>query len=57
MKEFEVEITETLSKVIKIKANTLEEALKGVTKMYEQEQIILDSDNFVEKEIKSVDNG
>ena len=57
MKEFKVEITETLSKIIKIKANTLEEALKGVIKMYEQEQIILDSDNFVEKEIKLVDNG
>lgn len=57
MKEFEVEITETLSKIIKIKANTFEEALESVTKMYEQEQIILDSDNFIKKEIKLVDNG
>ncbi len=56
MKEFKVEITETLSKIITIKANTLEEALESVTKMYEQEKIILDSDNFIEKEIKLVED-
>ena len=54
MREFEVEITEMLSKVIKIKANTFEEALESVTKMYKQEKIILDSDNLIENEIKLV---
>ncbi len=55
MKEFKVEIAEFLSKVFIVKANTSEEALENLTEMYDKEKIILDSENFVDKEIKIVD--
>ena len=56
MKEFKIEITETLSKIIEIQANDVDEALEAIKEMYYQELIILDSRDFVDKEIKMVNN-
>ncbi len=52
MKEFEIEIQETLSKALKIKAKNLEEAISETQKLYKDEKIVLTSDDFLDYEIK-----
>lgn len=56
MKEFEITITETLEKTVSIEADTKEEALRIADEMWKNEDIVLDSDNFVDVNYKS-DNG
>ncbi|WP_228376850.1 DpnD/PcfM family protein [Streptococcus suis] len=48
MKVYEIVFTETLSKVIKIEAKNLEEALQVAHSMYMSEEIILDANDFQE---------
>ncbi|OUT09984.1 hypothetical protein B9N62_09145 [Campylobacter concisus] len=48
MKEFEVEITEILSKKIKFKAKDQHEACKIAKKAYEKSEIVLGADDFTE---------
>lgn len=50
--EFNVYITETLSKKIIIKANSIEEAYNIADDMYRHQRIILTADDFVEHEIE-----
>jgi len=40
MKTFEIEIKETLSKIIEIQANSIEDAIKKATLLYNNEEII-----------------
>ena len=47
MKEFEVEITETLQKTVTVEADSKDEALQMVEDMWKDSDIILDADNFV----------
>jgi len=54
MNKFKIEITEKLAKIIEVNANTEEEALQIVKKMYEDEKIVLDSGDFIDKEIQLV---
>jgi hypothetical protein len=51
MREYEVEITETLQKVIKIKAESEEDAYRKVSDGYGQGKIVLGSEDFIGKEI------
>ena len=51
MKTFEIEIKETLSRIVKVKAKTENEAFAIVKQMYNNEDVILDSDDFVDVEI------
>jgi len=53
MKTFEIEIKETLSKIIGIQANSIEEAIKKATLLYNNEEIILSSDDYLDTEIES----
>lgn len=46
MKEFEVLITEILQRKVKVKASNEEEAKNKVLKMYDDEKIILGSEDF-----------
>ncbi len=48
MSEFEVEITEILSKKIKFKAKDQHEACKIAKKAYEKSEIVLGADDFTE---------
>lgn len=48
MAEYEIEITETLSKTITIKAESYTEAIKIAREKYNKEEIVLDSSNFCE---------
>ena len=53
MSEFEVEITEILSKKIKFKAKDQHEACKIAKKAYEKSEIVLEADDFTEVKFKS----
>lgn len=52
MKEFDVNITETLEKVVTIEAESKEEALKLAEEMWHNSDIILDADNFADVDYK-----
>ena len=47
MKKFKVEITETLRRTIIIEAQSDEEALLKVKEQYDEEEIVLDSSDYV----------
>ncbi len=51
MKEYIVEITETLQKQVKIKANSKEEADRKIREKYKRGEIILNENNFVKTDL------
>lgn len=51
---YEVRITETLSKILAVKANSLDEAFKLIEDAYRNEEIVLDWSNFDEYEISAL---
>lgn len=51
MKPFEIEIRETLSKVIKVEADSLESALLKVKEKYKEEEFVLDYQNHIDTSI------
>ena len=52
MPEFKIEIKETLSRTVEVQAKSLEHALEIVSKQYNDEIIVLDSDDFVAHSIE-----
>lgn len=46
MKIYEIEIEELLQKVVKVKANSLNEAIDKVEERYKKEQYVLDYNDF-----------
>ena len=46
-KEYEIEIEETLQKVVKIKANSLNEAINIAKEKYSNEEYILDYQDYL----------
>ena len=54
MGEFEVEITEILSKKIKLKAKDQHEACKIAKKAYENCEIVLGADDFIEVKFNTI---
>ena len=50
-KEWNVEITETLQRQIKVKAETADEAWKIVHDMYSGCEVVLDAEDFIDAEI------
>lgn len=55
MKKFKLEITETLSREVEVEAETLEEAIDSLNKMYKNEEIILGADDFLCYGINPID--
>lgn len=51
MKIFKIEVKETLSRIIEIEAYSNDEAVLKVKEMYQKEEIVLSSDDFVTTEI------
>ena len=49
-----VEITEILQKMIEIKAKNKEYALHKTMKMYKNEEVILDNNDFIDVDFKNV---
>ena len=56
MKMFAIEIKETLSKIIDIESNSVEEVISKVKELYENEEIILHSENYIQTEINQLVN-
>ncbi len=54
IKEWEVLVEETLSRVVKVKAVDESEAEEIVSKMYKKQEIVLDSEDFSQVEIREV---
>lgn len=52
MNTFMVEIKETLAKVIEVQAETIEEAISIVDDLYKNEKIVLNTNDFIDTEIK-----
>ena len=53
-KEYQVEVTETISRVITIKAISQDEAWQKVSDMYKNGKIVLDYNDYIDTQIKSV---
>lgn len=52
METFKIEIQEFLSKIIEVEASNADEAITKVKEMYNKEEIVLDSGDFVTTEIE-----
>jgi hypothetical protein len=52
METFKIEVQEFLSRIIEIEAKSAEEAISKVREMYRNEEIVLDSDDYVTTEIE-----
>ena len=48
MKTFYISVTETLNKTVEVRAEDKWEAIQKVTDAYHDEQIVLDSDDYVD---------
>ena len=46
--KFKIEITETLSRICDVKANSIEDAISIIKKRYYDEKIVLCSDDYVD---------
>lgn len=51
MKTFQIEVRETLSRVLDVEANSSEDALEIVKKKYEKCEVVLDADDFSDYDI------
>lgn len=54
MKEFEIEITETLQKTVKIRAESREEAEAIAQEKWNRCEIVLDSENSIEADFSTI---
>ncbi|MCD6112938.1 MAG: hypothetical protein J7J86_06685 [Bacteroidales bacterium] len=54
MKKIKIEITEILSKSLVLKADSEKKAIEKAKYLYDNEEIVLNSDNFMDKEIKII---
>lgn len=65
MKTFYISVTETLKRIVEVQANDKYEAIQKVIDAYHDEQIVLDSDDYIdtdfeddtERLLESYDNG
>lgn len=53
LKKYDVTVTETLQKTLTVKARSKEEAIEQVKTAYLQENIVLDSSDFLENDFKA----
>ena len=56
MKEFKVEITETLQKTITIIAKDENAAIREARDLYFDEEVVLDSDDYVDTDFEIVES-
>lgn len=54
MKTFEIEVLETLSRVVEVWAKDSEQAIEKVEQQYHGEDIILDADDFVDVDFTDI---
>ncbi|MDY0315529.1 MAG: DpnD/PcfM family protein [Bacteroidales bacterium] len=51
MKTFEIEVLETLSRIVSVKAENQNNAILKVKEMYRNEEIVLDADDYIDTKI------
>ena len=51
MKTFEIEITETMQRIIEVEATSVEQAISIVRQKYNNEEIVLNSCDYVSTQI------
>ena len=56
MEIFKIEITETLQKAIEVSASSLDEALEIIKNKYNNGEIVLDSNDYIDTVIEEYDN-
>lgn len=56
MKTFKIEVKETLSRIVEIKANSTHEAYLLVKEQYQNEEIVLDSEDYVDTEFIEIED-
>jgi len=54
-KPFKIEIQETLSRIIEVEADNIEEAIFKANEMYKNEEIVLSENDFVETKIDKIE--
>lgn len=54
MKAYKIEITETLQQTIEVEAEDENDALENIKSQYNDGDIVLDSDDFIDVEIEVV---
>lgn len=55
MSNFDIEVSETLARTISIEADSVDEAIAKVSQMYRNEQIVLDSEDFIDVSVRRHD--
>lgn len=55
--EFIIEVTETLSRQIRVQSTSVKEAYQTVIDLYRKEEIVLDSSDFVCSEFSVINEG
>jgi len=55
METFKIEVKETLTRIIDIEADSIEEAFFKVREMYRDEEIVLDSEDYVDTEFIEIE--
>lgn len=56
MPEFQIEISETLSRIVSVDAKDIDEAIQKVREQYCQSDIVLDSEDFISVDFNEIDN-
>jgi hypothetical protein len=56
MKEYEVEVCETLIRIVTVEAMNVEDAIKFVKYDYNNAELVLDSDDFFDVDFNVVNN-
>ena len=51
MKTFKIEVQEFLSRIVEVEANSKDEAVSLVRKLYHNQEIVLDDSDFIHNEI------
>jgi hypothetical protein len=51
-KKYQIEITETLQRIIEVKADSLDDAIIEIRRLYENEEIILNSSDYVDTDMR-----
>ena len=54
MKKYKFEITEILQKQVEIEADSFDEAYRKLKKSYRNEEIVLDSNDYIDTEFKLI---
>ena len=52
MQRYQVEINETLSRIIDVEAENENDAVSKIKELYRKEEIVLDSNDYLDTEIK-----